>query len=56
MGSKALDAPRLRSMEGDMLVHFAIIRFGDRVTKLEKEIMSEWFTKIERHPDKASAN
>ena len=37
---------------GDMLVHFAKIHYGDRVTRLEKEIMSEWFTKIKPHPDK----
>ena len=34
-----------------MLVHFAKIRYGDRVTELEMEIMSEWFAKIDQHPD-----
>ena len=35
-----------------MLVHFTGSHSGDRVTELEGEILSEWFAKIDQHPDK----
>ena len=37
--------------EGDMLVHFAGINH-DNEEEVKKELMSQWFAKIEQHPDK----